>query len=885
MDAIRDQLLKFFKLDQTVVRARGGSLWLEDGNKVFDFLSQYGANPLGANDRPLLQGIREFLDEEQPMLCQPLQATGVQRLKKRLLDLSAMHKGDVLLCQSGAEAVELAIKIARTTTGKPATIALEHGFHGKTTGSVQLTANAEYRKFFGVENTFVRRLSTDPDGDLEADFRALSADNKVNAVILEFVQGEGGMRELDKRWVQRLVELARASGILVIADEVQTGLGRTGKWLACEHYDVTPDVVLLAKALGGGMVPIGACLTKENLCPPEFTLYHSSTFANNNFTCSIANGLLDRLEEGVIAEAERNGEYLGLQLAELVERYPDVFSKASGLGLMRGIHLHPQRDSHSYVSNLFWHSGLTAYAAAGWLLRTQKIMTMPCFRHPSCLRLQPPLNSTRTHIDRGIEGLKKLAGLLRTDLGATSLLDTEFDDWADDLVCFGRFSAESADDQSVKTRKLITSPPSISIAKHNSKSVQRFQFAIHPLHDDTSLASLPYASDKLPSVEKDRLGRRVKDLIAITRGSSAECFNIEPFRLGDRVIEGRLFALNMTAADIMSASSRERKQALQALSSSAHRYNPDVFGLGAFTSIIAQGGFLLRELPHTVTTGSSLTAFAAVHAALLSPKIPIPQHFGVIGANGGVGSLCWQMLICSAATSHKVGALSLLYNPQNPNALRELANTFKRAAQDWLQRDGRRPEDELLLEVARVFKLRLNTMADKTPQAIVSSFVRAVAKLLGEGFLTVCASDETKQLRRLDRVLVATNRVDGVKELHEIRSGAALYDIGYPLSFDPEAMATEGKNSFSAGLVNCPGPWEFGRSNIAGVPAGMSLGCFAETMTLAATDPLAAPRSASIKLSEAQRVGELALSVGFEPGVVVAGCPKAAVKPERLIAL
>ena len=877
MEAIRDKLLKYFRLDQTVSRARGGRLWLEDGTKVYDFLSQYGANPLGANDKYLLQGINGFLADDNPMLCQPMQGNEVRKLKSKLLNLAEVPDGDVLFCQSGAEAVELAIKIARAATRKPCTIALDRSFHGKTTGSVQLTSNPEYREFFGVDNTFVRRLSVDTSRDLEADFGSLTADGKVNAVILELVQGEGGMRALDKSWVKKLVSLARAKGILVIADEVQTGLGRTGSWFACQQYDVQPDLLLLAKALGGGIVPLGACIAADDLVPPEFTLYHSSTFANNNFTCSIANRLIERLETDVLETAKDNGEYLGSRLDELVQAYPDVFSKSSGMGLMRGIHLHPQFDDQSYVSTMFWQTGLTAYAAAGWLLRVQQVMTMPCFSFPSCLRMQPPLNVTRGHLDKGLEGLSKLAGLLRTDIGAATLLDTGFDPQAEDLACYGRFLAESDNQVSnlqqrgwpVSSSKSTARKP--AIYTRSNQAIKRFQFAIHPLDSESGLSSLPFATDALGSADMERLGRSVNELIAITRGSSAECHRIEPFLLGDSIVEGRLFALNMTAADIMGASARDKSLALKALSNSAYQYSPDVFGLGAFTSIVAQGGFLLRELPHTVTTGSSLTAVAAVSSALSTPRITQGQHFGVIGANGGVGTLCWQLLVCAAATSDKVAALSLFYNPDNPNAIREMSNTLKRAVADWLRRDGLQPEDELLLEVARAFKLRCSTKSGSNPARTVAAFEWAVAKSLGAGFLSVCASDDASQLNKLDRVLVATNRVDGIKELRETRSGAFLYDIGYPLSIDPDVMAMEGKNTYSAGLVQCPGPWEFGRSNIAGVPAGMSLGCFAETMTLAATDPGAAPRSASIKLREAQRVGELAMSVGFTPGVVEAG--------------
>ena len=845
---IKDEFLKFLSLSDSVIKASDGWLTLTDGTRVMDFVSQYGASPFGGTDAQLAREIQGFFERRDPVLCQPLKTQNALALKRRLLQLAGFDGGEVFLCQSGAETVEVAIKLARSATGKRATIALSGGFHGKTTGAVQLTANSEYRDYFGVENQFVRHLEIGPICDLEADFAQLVGDGTVNALVLELVQGEGGMRALNVDWAQKLAKLCRENDVLLIVDEIQTGLGRLGASLAIDLYGIRPDMVLLSKALGGGIVPIGACIVAPRVTPTNFSIFHSSTFANNDFTCFVANAFLDRLND-LNRNAKDIGDYLEIQLNLLVEGFPDIFSRASGLGLMRGLHLKPLCDTQSYVSTFFWHSGLIAYAASAWLFRKRNLLALPCFSMTSCLRLQPPLTSDRAFVDSAISSLRALAQMLRSDTGYLSLIAP----------------IEAKIDHQVPMRVAPTlAKPAV---KKTAKLSRRLQFNMHPLHDRSYMNSLPRGVEHLNYGDSRLFDKRVTELSKIVSGFAAECYELPEMDFDGTNVGGRLFGINLTADQMLAQTPVERARTLGIIAKSATEYQADVVGLGAFTSIISRGGFLLRKLDAAVTAGSSLTAVSAVEAAMSKPALVTPAHFGVVGANGGVGMLCWQMLLLAATKTANISSIGLFYNPHNPLALAELAKSVKRCVSGWQhlpQCALGSVEINALCEVQTLAKPYFS-MSD--PRQALAGFAAAIAEVLGKDLIVISPSNDAAALRRVDRFLLATNSTQNLDSLYLHANNALLYDIGMPATVDPAMLKSSGSTSVTAGLVRASTPWEFGRGNIVDLPPGVMLGCFGETLTLAATDPGAAPAGALIRLDEAMRVGELARSIGFAPTV------------------
>lgn len=848
---IKDELFHFFGINQTVHTAKAGELKFNK-HSALDFLSQYGASPFGGVHQELAVAATSFFTQPQPILCQPLKAQHAERLKKKLLSICDAAGGQVILSQGGAETVEVAIKVARAATGRPCTIALEGAFHGKTMGAVQLTSNSDYSDYFGIPNDFVRRLKPGSLEELEADFKALTKDGKVNSVFVEVIKGEGGMVELPPDWLRHLEGLCRDANILFCVDEIQTGLGRTGALLASRDIGLRPDMILLSKALGGGVVPIGACVTAEGILPPDFTIFHSATFANNNFTSFIACETLDVIERG-LPHTRRSAAYLDVALRALVLRNRDVFSHISGRGLMRGLHLRETHDANSIVSNFQWETGLRSYAISAWLLREQELLTMPCFSKPSCLRLQPPLNVTKAQINHAMDALEALAGVIRSPHA--------------DIILLGNYRPREP------LPKAKPEPQISLIPKKRKKKIERlFQFNMHPLHEWSFLNSLPETPAIYDPLEQEHYLHRQHDLGRIFRGFAGPCLRIEDLELGDARLQGRLFGINLTAEQMIGLDARERMGLQSIMAKSAMQFGAEVMGLGAFTSIISHPGFRRLENGAVITAGSSLTAFAAVKAAVRTPALSRPARFGVVGATGSIGALCVQMLLLAAITERKIDRITLFSNPANEKAQLALSKSFRRWAKAWSDVDPDQTSDPVawrgIAEIARLFNMLSAKCTDM--EALPELMQRAVAQVLGRPLFEFTTSDDLAEIARIDRLLLATNSTRELQSLDACKVGAQLYDIGMPSSVSAEWIAKSPVDVCTAGIVQGPHARAFGHGNIVGLPAGMMLGCFAETITLAATQPEAAPSGPSISLDQAERIGALALSIGLEPVVTSA---------------
>jgi len=202
---------------------------------------------------------------------------------------------------------------------------------------------------------------------------------------------------------------------LLVLDEIQTGLGRTGRLFAAEHDGLQPDVVLLAKALGGGLVSLGACICSEKAWAPDFGVYHSSTFANNHLSCAIGVAVLDRLlqDEGrLVREVAAKGEYLRRRLEHLVEAYPKAFAGVNGQGLMQGLRLTSWDGSDGYFLAHASSTGTAVPLVCGYLMAEHRILTAPTFNHSGVLRLEPALTVTIDEIDHVMRALEDVARLI-----------------------------------------------------------------------------------------------------------------------------------------------------------------------------------------------------------------------------------------------------------------------------------------------------------------------------------------------------------------------------------------------------------------------------------------------------------------------------------------
>jgi len=400
----------------TFVRGEGAYLYDAEGREYLDCVAGFGSLNLGHNHPAVVDALTEALKEQAPGFVQSAVNPYQGALAADLAALAPSGLEMVFFCNSGTESVEAALKLARITTGRERMLSCEGAYHGKSLGALSVSGTAEYRRPFGQ---LLAGCETIPRGDAELLEREL-ATRRFAAFIIEPMQAEGGMYLLPEGFLRRAAELCRRTGTLLIVDEVQTGLGRTGALFACEHEHVEPDVLCLAKSLGGGLMPIGAMLTRRDLwmraygTVQTFAL-HTSTFGGGSLACAAGLATLQILQQERLAEnAAERGSQLMRGLVNLCRR-ARCLKEVRGLGLLIGLEFNPlprnvadhwrASDPTGTASILIPQydrlvDGFHVLHALHTLLNGFGIYAQMCRSNPFVLRLQPPLIVTATEIDR-----------------------------------------------------------------------------------------------------------------------------------------------------------------------------------------------------------------------------------------------------------------------------------------------------------------------------------------------------------------------------------------------------------------------------------------------------------------------------------------------------
>jgi putrescine aminotransferase len=380
------RLFQFGGVETVEWAAEGALVWDVHGRAYIDCACGPAIFNIGHRHPRVLAAVREQLDR-MPMSVRTMPSAPQAALAERLAALTPGDLTYAFFCNSGAEAVEGAIKLARLATGRPGIVAMQGGFHGKTLGALSATGRDYYRQPF---EPLVPGFTHVPFGDAEALEAALRPDTA--AVMLEPIQGEAGVIVPPAGYLRAVREICDRRGVLLIADEIQTGLGRTGRLFAVEHEEVVPDIMTLAKALGGGVVPIGAFVARPHLWDRlrRDPYLHSSTFGGNPLACRAALATLDVLtEERLVARAEPLGAKFAERLREIQARHPRVVSAVRGRGLMLGLEFaHPDY-------------ALMASAEAG----RREVITFYTLNNPRVIRIEPPLVITPELIDRAVSGI------------------------------------------------------------------------------------------------------------------------------------------------------------------------------------------------------------------------------------------------------------------------------------------------------------------------------------------------------------------------------------------------------------------------------------------------------------------------------------------------
>ncbi len=335
------RIVRTLGFDRRWVGGEGAHLIDSEGARYLDLFGGYGVFAVGRGHPEVAAAVQAVMDARtgnMPQLGVTL-LSGV--LAEQLIARAPDSVAAMVPANTGTEAVEAAMKVARAATGRPRIIYAEHAFHGLTLGSLSLNGNEEFREGFGP---LVPGCAAVPFGDEQALARELEAGD-VAAVVLEPIQGKGVNLPPDG-YLQAVQRLCRDAGALFVCDEVQTGVGRTGRFLALERWDLAPDMICLSKALSGGLVPIGAVLVSRAAFDRVFdgmerAVRHGSTFGGNDLAAAAALATLRVLDqEGLVARAQRMGDLLMELTAPLVDRY-EVVRDVRGAGLMWAIELGP----------------------------------------------------------------------------------------------------------------------------------------------------------------------------------------------------------------------------------------------------------------------------------------------------------------------------------------------------------------------------------------------------------------------------------------------------------------------------------------------------------------------------------------------------------------
>jgi acetylornithine/N-succinyldiaminopimelate aminotransferase len=377
---------------------RGEGAWLvaTDGERYLDFSSGVAVNALGHAHPRLVAAVTEQAQKVWHV-SNLYQIPEAERVAARLCEASFADV--VFFCNSGAEAMECAIKMARkyhSVNGAPErfrTITFEGAFHGRTLATLAAGGQKKYLDGFGP---VVEGFDQVPFADLDAVKRAIGP--ATAAILIEPIMGEGGVRVVEPSFLRALRELCDQHGLLLVFDEVQTGMGRTGELFAYQRTGATPDIMALAKALGGGF-PVGACLATSEAAKGMTTGTHGSTFGGNTLAMSAANAVLDvMLEPGFLDRVRHTALLLKQRLAEIKDRYPTVIAEVRGEGLLVGVR------------------AVVPAAALVDALRAERMIAVPS--GDNVVRLLPPLIVSEQEIAEGVARLDRACAQLNRQHGA-----------------------------------------------------------------------------------------------------------------------------------------------------------------------------------------------------------------------------------------------------------------------------------------------------------------------------------------------------------------------------------------------------------------------------------------------------------------------------------
>nr|PZN73113.1 MAG: aminotransferase III [Bacillota bacterium] len=802
------RLLEVLNMDKRFVRGEGCYLYDSEGRRYLDFVAAYGALPFGFNPPEIWEALRAVEAGGEPSFVQPsaLQAAG--ELAARLIALAPEGLRYVTFANSGAEAVEAAIKAVRAATGRMGIISCENSFHGKTLGALSATNRRAYQDAFGAPVPGFVRV---PYGDLDALERLLAEHPEEFAgFIVEPIQGEGGIVEPPPGYLRAAKDLCRRYGVFFILDEVQTGLGRTGRLFACEEEGVAPDVMVLAKALGGGLVPIGAMLCTEEVYTEEFALKHSSTFAGNALAARAGLRTLDLLtrdDRALIRQVAENGAFLKEGLERLQRRYPHVLRSVRGRGFMLGLEIGVDRSTYGrtcLLGVLAEQENLTPILSS-YLLNVCGLRVAPTLNGSAVIRIEPPLIATREQCQEAIEAVERM--LIPLAEGNTAELVSHL------------LGIES------RPQVLPAPAPRPLPEPGGDPGEARVAFLVHPV-DWRNYPEIDESFKVFTTDEIARMSDRFNELLEPFVAGSCRVT-----AAGGRRVFVDFVVVPRTADQLMNMPRAQAVAEVRAALELAKKRGAQLVGLGAYTSVVTRGGLLLKDAGVPLTTGNSYTVASAVEAMYLAVErlgTRLPEAtVAVVGATGSIGRATAILL------AEGVGRMVLVGNPDRPEASRrrllKVAGDIVLHLADLIREGHRFPPGTIGARLQQLGPLSESAGGADTGQPPESP--EALVQALEEAGALWITTDIDGALPQADLVLTATSSADDLVTPANLKFGAVVCDISRPPNVSravkearPDVLVIDG------GVVEVPGRPDLGWN--FGFERGLAYACMAETMIL-----------------------------------------------------
>lgn len=413
------KLLGFNKVK--IERAEGMYYYDQDGRAILDFFGGFGSLALGHNNPRIIAARKKFQDEQRHEIGMAFMSQYATALAHNIAEISPGDLNMVFLGSSGSEAMEAALKVCERAAGpsRPMVVYAENSFHGKTKGVLSYTDGPLYQGEFKLLENGIKV----PFGDIDAIEAAFKAHPEIGTICLETIQGGGGINMAPASFWQKLRALCDQYGVLWLADEVQCGVGRTGRFYAFEHYGVVPDVTAIAKSLGGGKSAMAAMVARTDIYmkaygTPKTALIHAAaTFGGMGEGCITAIETLNALyEDGLIDNAAKTGAYLIAELKRLQGKYPDIIKDVRGQGFMVGLEFQDfsqtlpavMRPAVAMLDDKLKGS-LSGFLGA-LLLRDHDVLVAFTEYNRNVVRLLPPLVCSKENVDELITALDKMMG-------------------------------------------------------------------------------------------------------------------------------------------------------------------------------------------------------------------------------------------------------------------------------------------------------------------------------------------------------------------------------------------------------------------------------------------------------------------------------------------